>query len=150
MTPFPKLHEFAIAWCDRWESPDFPWSGLNPSDITPETMGLPYCPSHAERLRAEFGSAVLNSSTFLDNTNDILGLAALLYERWQSIWQRPSDPFPSEQDRERFRLVFRRLALLTGTNQYPFAGSLQTLWLVSCAGCFFSPPAPGKEVKQRL
>lgn len=150
MTPFPKLHEFAIAWRDRWESPDFPWSELSPSDIAPETVGLPYCPSHAERLRAEFGSAALNDCTFLDSTNDCLGLVALLYERWQSICQRPSNPFPSEQDREWFRLVFRRLALLTGTNQYPFAGSLQTLWLVSCAGCFFSPPAPDKEVKQRL
>lgn len=150
MTPFLRLHEFAMAWLDRWESPDFEWSELSPSDITPEAMGLPYCRSHGERLRAEFGSAVLNSYTFLDNTNDILGLAALLYERWQSIWQRPSDPFPSEQDREWFRLVFRRLALLTGTNQYPFAGSLQTLRLTSCVGCFFSPPAPDKEVKQIL
>jgi len=150
MTSFPRLHEFAIAWRDRWESPDFQWSELSPSDITPETMRLPYCPSHAERLRTEFGSAVLNSSTFLDNTNDFLGLAALLYERWQNIWQRPSDHLPSEEDREWFRLVFRRLALLTGTNQYSFTGSLQTLRLTSCAGCFFSTPAPDKEVKQIL
>lgn len=150
MAPFPKLHEFAIAWSERLQSPDFQWSKLSPSDITPETMMLPYCPSHAERLRAEFSASALDNCTFLDNTNDCLGLVALLYERWQNIWQRPSDHLPSEEDREWFRLVFRRLALLTGTNQYPFAGSLQTLWLVSCAGCFFSPPAPDKEVKQRL
>lgn len=150
MTPFPKLHEFAVVWRDRWESPDFQWSELRPSDITPKTMGLPYCPSHAERLHAEFSVSALDNCTFLDSTNDVLGLSALLYERWQDIWQRPPDSLPSEEEREWFRLVFRRLALLTGTNQYPFAGSLQTLWLVSCAGCFFSPPAPDKEVKQRL
>lgn len=44
----------------------------------------------------------------------------------------------------------RRLALLTDTDPYPFAGSLQTLRLTSCAGCFFSIPAPDKEVKQIL
>lgn len=153
MVPFPKLHEFAVTWCERLDRPDFQWSELRPSDITPESIGFPCQSSYAEQFCAEYGPAAQDSHTLsavLDNVDNLFELVAVLYERWQEIWQCPSGHFPTEEDQAWFRLVFQRLALLTGKNQYPFTGSLQKLRLTSCAGCFFSVPAPDKEVKQTL
>ena len=88
MVPFPKLHEFAVTWCERLDRPDFQWSELRPSDITPESIGFPCQSSYAEQFRAEYGPAAQDSHTLsavLDNVDNLFELVAVLYERWQEI-----------------------------------------------------------------
>lgn len=153
MNPWSALHEFATAWYARLDSPNFQWSELQPSDITAENMGVPYCKTHADQFRKNIGSAAQDCyalAAILDRINDILGLASAVYDRWQDLWQCSPVSSPSEKDREWFRLAFRQLALLSGSNEYPFVGFPQTLQLTSYLGCFFVRPAPDKEVKQSL
>lgn len=152
MGTWPALHESAIALLDWWESPKFQWKNHSTANTLIERMYFRGHEAHANRFRSRYGAAIQDIHALkdvLDDVCNVLGLAAIIYEHWHSLMSMPEHPF-SFADYEWFRLALRRLVLLTGTNQYPFSGTLQTLRLISCAGCFFSPPAPEQEIKQCL
>lgn len=153
MSAWPNLYKFAKTWCARLESPTFQWSELHASDITAEDVGIPCYETHAERFRKKFSAAAWDRfilESVLDDIKDVLGLASVIFEHWQNLWQRFPDCSISTEDQIWFRLAFKHLALLTGSNQHLFIGTPQRLHLTSHAGCFFSPSTPEQEVKQTL